>query len=96
MILSYASFFILAYTLIRFVLPLPWGPGGKLLLAVTLLAVSLKFHIYERFGGFLFAPALPRPVILSLEWLYAAPVCPGVCRYHPTHNASELPWPLLR
>ena len=72
MILSYASFFILAYVLLRFVLPLPCGLSGKLLLAVALLVVSLKFHIYERLGGFLFAPALPRPVILGLEWLYAA------------------------
>ncbi len=72
MILSYASFIIVAYVLLRFVVPLPCGLVGKLALTVVLIGVSLKLYIYERVGGFLFAPDLPRPVILALEWLYAA------------------------
>ncbi|MBO4313819.1 MAG: metallophosphoesterase [Desulfovibrio sp.] len=72
MILSYLSLFLAGYALLRFVLPMNHGFFVKLLTAAALIAASLKFQIYRWFGGFFFAPDLPRPAVLCLEWAYAA------------------------
>lgn len=72
MILSYISLFLIVYALLRFVFPLTCGIFAKLLTAIAIIVISCKFQIYEGIGGFLFAPDLPRPVILGLELSYAA------------------------
>ena len=72
MILSSVSLVLLAYVLIRFVVPLRCGLFAKLLMAAALIAVSRKFQIYEGIGGSLFAPDLPRPFLIFMELSYAA------------------------
>ncbi|MCR5562046.1 MAG: metallophosphoesterase [Desulfovibrio sp.] len=72
MILSYLSLFLAGYALLRFVLPMNRGLFAKLITAAALIAASLKFQIYNWFGGFFFAPDLPRRAVLCLEWAYAA------------------------
>ncbi len=63
-LLSHVSWGLLAYVLIRFVLPLGCGWPGKALLALLLALVSSKYEIYEWSSGQFFAPDLPRWVIL--------------------------------
>ena len=74
MILSYLSLFLAGYALLRFVLPMTHGLFAKFLTAAALIAASLKFQVYNWFGGFFFAPDLPRPAVLCLEWAYAASI----------------------
>ncbi|MCH5277932.1 MAG: metallophosphoesterase [Desulfovibrionaceae bacterium] len=66
------SLAIVAYLVLRLVLPLPCGPGVKALSSLVLLIAGLKFTWYARLGGAFFAPGLPRPLLLVMEALYAA------------------------
>lgn len=72
MILHFVSFFLLAYVIGRFLLPLPYSLFIKIIIAFFFLVISQKFQIYERIGGAFFAPDLPRPLLLIMETLYAA------------------------
>ncbi len=72
MTLTILSFFILAYGIARFILPLPCHAALKALLGLLFLFISQKFLIYRYAGGLLFAPNLPRWLLLLMETLYAA------------------------
>ena len=52
--------------------PLPWKWPSKVIAALLVLFVSLKFVWYRSVGGSFFAPVLPRSVHLGMEALYGA------------------------
>lgn len=66
------SMIMVVYVVVSLVLMLPWRPGFKLAAVLVLLAVSMKYVLYETIGGAFFGPSLPRWLILSMEALYAA------------------------
>ncbi|MBR5883064.1 MAG: metallophosphoesterase [Mailhella sp.] len=66
------SFLIAVYLLFSLVLPLRAKLKSKAMLAVLLLAISLKYIFYQTVGGSFFRPALPVPVLLTAEALYAS------------------------
>lgn len=70
--LLFPSLAIVAYLVLRLVLPLPCGLWAKALSSLVLLIAGLKFTWYARLGGAFFAPGLPRPLLLVMEALYAA------------------------
>ena len=72
MTLVVLSFFILAYIIASLIIPLPCRPAIKAALSVALLVISQKFLIYRHVGGLLFAPDLPRGLLLVMETLYSA------------------------
>jgi predicted MPP superfamily phosphohydrolase len=60
------------YVLARFVWPLPWGPGGKVALAVTVLMAS-QYHLWSRLSsGSVFSPEFPRALVLMFNWAFGA------------------------
>jgi predicted MPP superfamily phosphohydrolase len=60
------------YVLARFVWPLPWAPGGKIILAVVLLVAS-QYHLWSRLSsGSVFSPEFPRAVVLLFNWAFGA------------------------
>lgn len=72
MSLALPSLLLFIYIVCSLILPLPWRPWSKAGLAAALLAVSLKFVVYEQVGGSFGAPELPRPLLLIMETLYAS------------------------
>ncbi len=60
------------YVLARFVWPLPWAPGGKIVLAVILLAAA-QYHLWSRLSsGSVFSPEFPRVLVLLFNWAFGA------------------------
>jgi predicted MPP superfamily phosphohydrolase len=58
------------YVLARFVLPLPWAPGGKIVLAIVLLMAS-QYHLWSRLSsGSVFSPEFPRALVLLFNWAF--------------------------
>lgn len=70
--LLFPSLAMVAYLILRLVLPLPCGLWARAAVSLALLIAGLKFTWYARLGGAFFAPGLPRPVLLVMEALYAA------------------------
>ena len=66
------SLLMVAYLVLRLVVPMPCGLWAKAAASAALLFAGLKFTWYARLGGAFFAPALPRPLLLIMEALYAA------------------------
>lgn len=63
---------IVVYLFLSLVLPLSVRPRVKALLGLLLTAAGLKYIFYELFGGSFFNPALPVPLLIAMEALYAA------------------------
>ena len=60
------------YVLARFVWPLPWAPGAKIVLAIALLVAS-QYHLWSRLSsGSVFSPEFPRAVVLAFNWAFGA------------------------
>jgi predicted MPP superfamily phosphohydrolase len=60
------------YVLARFVWPLPWAPGGKIVLASAVLVAS-QYHLWSRLSsGSVFSPEFPRALVLLFNWAYGA------------------------
>lgn len=72
--LALPSLFLVIYIVCSLILPLPVRLLGKAVAGVVLLAISLKYAVYQWLGGAFFAPELPRPALLVMETLYAAVV----------------------
>lgn len=68
---SLVLFIYLVISLIEFV---PYRPLVKMLAAIALLVVSLKYLIYERIGGSFIAPELPRTLLMAMEVLYTSAI----------------------
>ncbi len=57
---------------VRFILPLPWGWGLKLILAAVLLAGS-QYHWFSRLSsGSVFSPEFPRPLVITFNLVFGA------------------------
>lgn len=72
--LAIPTLIVFLYIFFRLVLPLPCRPVCKIGLSLALLAINLKYVLYEQVGGRFFVPDLPRPVLLAMETLYASMV----------------------
>jgi predicted MPP superfamily phosphohydrolase len=60
------------YVLARFVWPLPWGPSGKVALAIAVLVAS-QYHLWSRLSsGSVFSPEFPRALVLMFNWAFGA------------------------
>jgi uncharacterized protein len=60
------------YVLARFVLPLSWAPGGKIVLGIVLLMAS-QYHLWSRLSsGSVFSPEFPRALVLLFNWAFGA------------------------
>jgi len=60
------------YVLARFVWPLPWAPGGKIVLAIAVLVAS-QYHLWSRLSsGSVFSPEFPRALVLLFNWAFGA------------------------
>jgi len=70
--LLYVSLFLWLYAAASLWRLLPFHLLGKVAAGLALLAISLKYVLYERFGGSFFAPELPRAALLVMEALYVA------------------------
>src|SRR5215212_11952927 len=58
------------YVVTRFIWPLPWAPGGKVVLAVVLLMAS-QYHLWSRLSsGSVFSPEFPRALVLLFNWAF--------------------------
>ena len=69
------SLITVAYIFLSLVLPLHTHLWVKVLLGLVMLAISLKYLIYETFGGSFFQPDLPLDVLVPSEALYGALIC---------------------
>ena len=72
MILTYVSLFVLAWMVLRFVLPMPCTLTVRVLVTLFILFVSFKFQIYGLSSGVFFNPKLPRWLLLIMETLYSS------------------------
>jgi len=72
--LAIPSLILFGYVVASLILFMPCRLPVKLAAGVVLLAVCLKYPVYEKIGGSFIAPDLPRPLLLSMEVLYAAMV----------------------
>jgi uncharacterized protein len=60
------------YVLARFLWPLPWASGGKVVLAIVLLMAS-QYHLWSRLSsGSVFSPEFPRALVLLFNWAFGA------------------------
>ncbi|NYT65417.1 metallophosphoesterase [Alcaligenaceae bacterium] len=60
------------YTVIRFVLPLPWCKTNKALFAALLFLLAQHHLIEKRIFGSIASPEMPAAVIMLLGWAYGA------------------------
>ena len=68
LIFALPSFYVLA----RFVGPLSWAIGGKVVLAIVLLIAS-QYHLWSRLSsGSVFSPEFPRALVLLFNWAFGA------------------------
>ena len=72
--LVFPSLVLFTYITVSLIAFLPCRTLIKAAAAVILLVVSLKYPIYVKIGGSFIAPDLPRPLLLSLEFLYSSMV----------------------
>jgi predicted MPP superfamily phosphohydrolase len=62
------------YVIDRFLYPLPWPLAVRIVLAVVVLLAS-QYHLFSRLSsGSPFSPEMPRPLIIALNWAFAAVV----------------------
>ena len=66
------SVLLSVYLIFSLIVPLRAGNTVKILLAILLLAVGMKFPFYQYAGGSFFNPELPYPVQLLCETLYCS------------------------
>lgn len=67
-----ALFILYLYVACRFVLPLPWRAGWRVLLATVLLLAS-KYHLLQQWAfGTMFSPEMPRALIVVFSGLFCA------------------------
>lgn len=67
-----ALFILYLYVVCRFVLPLPWRAGWRVLLAAVLLLAS-KYHLLQQWAfGTMFSPEMPRALIVVFSGLFCA------------------------
>jgi predicted MPP superfamily phosphohydrolase len=60
------------YVVTRFIWPLPWAPGGKIVLSIILLAAA-QYHLWSRLSsGSVFSPEFPRTLVLLFNWAFGA------------------------
>ncbi|WP_439838940.1 metallophosphoesterase [Aeromonas caviae] len=65
-------FILYLYVACRFVLPLPWRAGWRVLLAAILLLAS-KYHLLQQWAfGTMFSPEMPRALIMVFSVLFCA------------------------
>ncbi|MBM9616611.1 metallophosphoesterase [Desulfobulbus rhabdoformis] len=69
--LALPSLILVAYICISLIWWLPCRGWIKTVSSIVLVAISLKYLIYERIGGSFIAPDFPPFVLLSLEFLYS-------------------------
>lgn len=75
--------------LLRFVLPLPWSVTAKILVAIVLLVVS-QFHLWSRLSsGSVFAPEMPRAIVIGFNVGFGAIVLLAV--FQLTADVLRLP-----
>lgn len=68
----FVLFILYIYVVFRFVLPLPWSMGERVLLAAVLLLAS-KYHLIQQwFFGTMFSPEMPRELVLLFSGLFCA------------------------
>lgn len=60
------------YAVLRFVWPLPVGPGVKIAAALILLLIAEYHMVTSRFFGSLASPELPQAVLIFLGWAFGA------------------------
>lgn len=72
LLLYIASAIIFVWVAFNLLYRANFGLGIKIAICAVLLAISLKYEVYQVFGGAFFAPQLPRPVLLAYEALYGA------------------------
>jgi predicted MPP superfamily phosphohydrolase len=72
--LALPSLVLFIYIVVSLVLVLPCRPLAKVAIGMALLAISQKYLVYEKIGGSFIAPALPGPLLLTMEILYASMV----------------------
>lgn len=77
--LALPSLLILVYILVSLIGTMPDRPMTRIMAGLVLLAVSLKYLIYECIGGSFIAPDLPGPLLLLMEFLYSAMVLLFFC-----------------
>jgi predicted MPP superfamily phosphohydrolase len=70
--LALPSLFLFVYIFASLILFLPCRPWTKVAAGAALAAAGMKYLVYEKLGGSFFAPALPRPLLLTMEALYAS------------------------
>lgn len=71
MLLYVASFFIFIFVALNLFFKTACPLAIKILGSILILAISLKYEIYQFLGGAFFSPSLPRAFILAMEALYA-------------------------
>jgi len=60
------------YVVTRWLWPLPWPIGIKIVIATALLIAS-QFHFWSRLSsGSIFAPEFPRPMVIAFNWAFGA------------------------
>lgn len=72
MFLLIPSAFLIIYAVCSGILPLKISYGWKILLALCIVLIALKFWIYQLGDGTLFAPSVSRTTMLIMETLYGA------------------------
>ena len=72
--LALPSLVLCIYLVISLIAFVPCRPLVKMLTTIALLAVSLKYLIYEKIGGSFIAPELPRTLLMAMEVLYTSAI----------------------
>lgn len=72
--LAIPSLVLFGYVFVSLILFMPCRLPVKLAACAALFAICAKYAVYEIIGGSFIAPDLPRPLLLSMEALYAAMV----------------------
>lgn len=72
--LAIPSLVLCLYIVASLIMFMPCRLLFKVAAGIALLAVSQKYLAYEMIGGSFIAPSLPRPLLLTMEVLYAAMV----------------------
>ncbi len=68
------SLIVCVYVFASLILFVPSSLPVKLATGFALLIICFKYPVYVKIGGSFIAPDLPRPLLLSMEYLYAAMV----------------------
>lgn len=72
--LALPSLIVCVYVVASLIMFVPCSLPVKLATGLTFLIICFKYPVYERIGGSFIAPDLPRPLLFSMEYLYAAMV----------------------